>query len=70
MAETLLRQLGVPPEDTPVVLWRGEHLLRNPSNADLAALIGLKVPVPSETLTDLVVVGADRIAALAEEPRR
>jgi thioredoxin reductase (NADPH) len=58
VAETLLRQLGVPPEDTPVVLWRGEHLLRNPSNADLAALIGLKVPVPSETLTDLVVVGA------------
>jgi thioredoxin reductase (NADPH) len=58
VAETLLRQLGVRPEDTPVVLWRGEHLLRNPSNADLAALIGLKVPVPSETLTDLVVVGA------------
>ncbi len=58
VAETLLRQLGVPPEDTPVVLWRGEHLLRNPSNSDLAALIGLKAPVSSETIADLVVVGA------------
>jgi thioredoxin reductase (NADPH) len=37
-AETLIQQLGVTPEDTPIVLL-GERLLRNPSNAELAAAI-------------------------------
>ncbi len=40
-AENLLLQLGVRPEETPVVIWRGEQVLRNPSNAELAAVIGL-----------------------------
>jgi thioredoxin reductase (NADPH) len=34
-AEELLSQLGVKPEDTPVVIWRGERVLRNPSNHEL-----------------------------------
>jgi thioredoxin reductase (NADPH) len=51
-------ELGVPPEDTPVVIWRGEQVLRNPSNAELALLVGLRSPVGSRVVADLVVVGA------------
>lgn len=56
-AERLLRQLGVGPEGTPVVVWR-DRVLRNPSNAELAELVGL-APSPGGTATcDLVVIGA------------
>jgi thioredoxin reductase (NADPH) len=57
-SETLLRQLGVGPEETPVVIWGGKHVLRNPSNAELAAVIGLKASSPPTDLVDLLVVGA------------
>jgi thioredoxin reductase (NADPH) len=57
-AEELLRQLGIPPEDTPIVVWRGEEVLRNPSNAELARVIGIRASVIPEGLTDLVIVGA------------
>ena len=56
-ADALLRELGVEPQETPIVL-RGEEMLRNPSNAELAYALGLRVPSRSETVTDLVVVGA------------
>jgi thioredoxin reductase (NADPH) len=56
-AETLLAQTGVAPEDTPIVIVHG-RLLRNPSNAELAAAIGLPVPASSPAGSDLVVVGA------------
>jgi thioredoxin reductase (NADPH) len=57
-AEALLRELAVRPQDTPVVVWRGEHVLRNPSNAELARVIGLPVPEGHPEHVDLVVVGA------------
>ena len=41
-AEALVRQLGLTPDETPVVIWRGEHVLRNPSNAELARLVNLR----------------------------
>lgn len=53
-AEALLRGLGVPPAETPVVIWRGEQVLRNPSNAALARLIGLRSPTSHETVCRLV----------------
>ncbi len=56
-AEAVLRELGVGPEDTPVVMW-GKQLLRNPSNAELARAIGLAAPTAEETICDLVVAGA------------
>ncbi|WP_026146204.1 FAD-dependent oxidoreductase [Nocardioides sp. Iso805N] len=56
-AEGVLRRLGVTPEETPVVIWKGEHVLRNPSNADLATLIGLRA-APARDAYDLVIVGA------------
>jgi thioredoxin reductase (NADPH) len=57
-AEALLRELGIRPEETPVVIWRGEQVLRNPSNAELARVIGLPVPRPGPDRCDLVIVGA------------
>ncbi len=40
------------------MIWRGEHVLRNPTNAELAQVIGLYVAPSTETRWDLVVVGA------------
>ena len=45
-AEELLRQLGVAPEDTPVVVLREAEVLRNPDNAELARRLGLRRPEP------------------------
>jgi len=56
-AEALLRRLGVPPEETPVVIWRG-HVLRKPTNAELARLLGLRRPASDTTAHDLIIVGA------------
>ncbi|CAM5340350.1 Ferredoxin--NADP reductase [Streptomyces lavendulae subsp. lavendulae] len=57
-AEALLRRFAIRPEETPVVLWQGERLLRNPSNAELARLIGLPAPSPENERCDVMVVGA------------
>jgi thioredoxin reductase (NADPH) len=57
-SERLLRALGVAPEDTPVVIWRGDQVLRNPSNAELARLVGLRTGGVKEAVCDLLVVGA------------
>jgi thioredoxin reductase (NADPH) len=56
-AETLLSQLGVAPEETPVVVL-GDRVLRNPGNAELAAAVGLREPRAPIAVSDLVVVGA------------
>jgi thioredoxin reductase (NADPH) len=56
-AEALLRRLAIRPEDTPVVLWGDDIVLRTPSNADLARVVGLPTPPPPETVCDVVVVG-------------
>jgi thioredoxin reductase (NADPH) len=57
-AEATLRQLGVGPEETPVVIWRGEQVLRNPSNAELAELLGLRHGSVERAVCDLLIVGA------------
>jgi len=56
-AEQLLRQLGLGPEETPIVLYRG-RLLRKPTTAELAEAFGLRDLTPSEQVHDLIVVGA------------
>jgi thioredoxin reductase (NADPH) len=55
--ETLLRRLGIAPEETPVVIW-GDSVLHNPGNAELAEVVGLRESVPSAEVCDLLVVGA------------
>jgi thioredoxin reductase (NADPH) len=57
-AEALVRELGVSPEETPVVIWRGREVLRNPSNAELARVFGLPRPRARHAVCDLVVVGS------------
>jgi thioredoxin reductase (NADPH) len=57
-ADQLLAGLGVVPEHTPIVIWQGCRVLRNPSNAELARLLGLRPLSPLRQLADLVVVGA------------
>jgi thioredoxin reductase (NADPH) len=56
-AERLLRELGLGPDDTPVVLYR-DRLFRNPSLAELAEVFGLRDFGPKEQVCDLVIVGA------------
>ena len=56
-AEEILRRLGVTPEECPIVLLGPGHVLRNPSNAELARALGLRPPSASETTCDLIVVG-------------
>jgi thioredoxin reductase (NADPH) len=57
-AEALLTHLGVPPQETPIVISYGQRLLRNPSNAELAAAIGLPAPSSRKSSCDLLVVGS------------
>jgi thioredoxin reductase (NADPH) len=56
-AEVTLRAFDIPPDQTPVVIWKGQTVLRNPSTTELAALLGLRA-APSRAAYDLVVVGA------------
>src|SRR5688572_1287046 len=58
IAESLLRQFNVRPEETPVVIWKGTEILRNPSNADLARVLGIGDELDPEAHYDLIVVGA------------
>ncbi len=57
-AEALLEEFGAKPSDTPVTVWQGEVVLKNPTNSEFARAIGLKVEAPRERTYDLVVVGA------------
>lgn len=57
-AEALLRRLGVPVDQTPVVVLPGAGVLRNPSNAELARAVGLRHQEPRAGVRDMLVVGA------------
>jgi thioredoxin reductase (NADPH) len=56
-AEAMLAQLGVTPGDTPIVIVYG-RLLRNPSNAELAAVVGLPAPSTEQARYDVLVIGS------------
>jgi thioredoxin reductase (NADPH) len=55
-ADAFLRALGVEPAETPVVVG-GDAVLRNPSIAELAAMLGLGARGAPPALCDLVIVG-------------
>ncbi|MFJ3222902.1 FAD-dependent oxidoreductase [Streptomyces sp. NPDC086783] len=57
-AEALLRRFSIRPEETPVVIWKCERVLRNPSNTELARFIGLPAPSTEAGQCDVLVVGA------------
>jgi thioredoxin reductase (NADPH) len=56
-ADTLLQALQVEPGETPVVIGTGGDVLRNPSNAQVASLLGLGARGAPPALCDLVIVG-------------
>src|SRR5207237_2296570 len=55
--DRLLKQFGVTEADTPVVACGHLLMLRNPSNRQLADVIGIRQPL-EQTVYDLAVVGA------------
>jgi thioredoxin reductase (NADPH) len=55
--DRLLKQFGVTEADTPVVACGHRLMLRNPSNRQLADVIGIHQPL-EQTVYDLAVVGA------------
>ncbi|MEA5365272.1 FAD-dependent oxidoreductase [Amycolatopsis sp., V23-08] len=57
-AEALLRRLGVPAEETPVVVLPGAGVLRNPGNAEVASAVGLRPERQPVGVRDVLVVGA------------
>lgn len=56
--QVVLDQFSVQITDIPVLICRGELVLRNPSNAETAAYFGLNVGIDQVGIFDLVVVGA------------
>src|SRR5215207_7957301 len=57
-AEALLEKFGAKPSDTPLTIWQGKDVLKNPTSSELARTIGLNVEAPWERTYDHVVVGA------------
>jgi thioredoxin reductase (NADPH) len=57
-AQALLDRFRVSADDIPVVLCRGETMLKNPSNGELAACLGMNPQIDDSKVRDLVVIGA------------
>src|SRR5215469_9148788 len=56
--QSLLDHLHVSAAETPVVILRGETVLRNPTNREIANCIGFNEAVDGTRVRDLVIVGA------------
>ncbi len=56
--QTLLDHFAVRVTDIPVLICRGELVLRNPTNAETAACFGLNAGIDEAEVYDLIVVGA------------
>jgi thioredoxin reductase (NADPH) len=56
--QALLERFHVQAADVPVVLCRGAVVLKNPSNEEVAACLGMNQQIDDERIRDLIVVGA------------
>jgi thioredoxin reductase (NADPH) len=56
--QDLLDHFGVVAADVPVVIWRGDVVLRNPSNRQIADCLGFNDAIDQSHIRDLVIVGA------------
>ena len=56
--QAVLDQFRVSVEDVPVVVCRGEVVLRNPSNGQIAECLGFNDAIDQTALRDVVIVGA------------
>src|ERR1700744_3653513 len=54
----LLERFHVQVEDLPVVVCRGSVVLKNPSNEEVAANLGMNQKIDDDRICDLIVVGA------------
>lgn len=57
-SERLVHRLQVSPAETPIVICGPGEVLRNPSNVELACVLGLRSSESGPTVHDLLVVGA------------
>ena len=57
-AQELLDRFHVSASDIPVLICRGERVLRNPSNQQIADCLGFNADIDRSHVRDLVVVGA------------
>jgi thioredoxin reductase (NADPH) len=57
-AQEMLDRFAVAVADVPVVICGGDRVLRNPSNAQIAACLGFNDAIDSTHRRDLVIVGA------------
>ncbi|MCW3493323.1 FAD-dependent oxidoreductase [Microbacterium sp. SSM24] len=57
-AESTLQAFDISPDETPLVIWKGRTVLRNPSNAEVAELLGLREDAAPREASDILVVGA------------
>jgi thioredoxin reductase (NADPH) len=56
--QALLDRFHVAPSEVPVLICRGDVVLRNPSNHKIAACLGFNEAIDQTKIRDLVVVGA------------
>ena len=56
--QTVLDHFDIRVTDVPVLICRGQLVLRNPSNAEAAACLGFNAEIEDGTVWDLIVVGA------------
>ena len=56
--QKLLDAFSLRVEDVPVVILHGESVLRNPSDAEIAASLGLNTSVDTKDVRDVAIVGA------------
>jgi thioredoxin reductase (NADPH) len=57
-AQTALERFHVSAGDVPVVICRGEHVLKNPSNFEVASCLSINPPLQESRVHDLLIVGA------------
>jgi thioredoxin reductase (NADPH) len=56
--QTLLDRFHIKVDEVPVVLCRGEVVLKNPSNEEVAACLGMNQIIDDDRIRDVIVVGA------------
>jgi thioredoxin reductase (NADPH) len=56
--QTLLDQFHLTVADVPVLVCRGDRVLKNPSNAEVADCLGFNAAIEPAPMVDVVVVGA------------
>jgi thioredoxin reductase (NADPH) len=56
--QAMLDRFEIALEDIPVLIYQGERVLRNPSNTEIATMLGLNQSVDEEPVRDVVIVGA------------